>query len=149
MYALSIVRSFMEETPTNILSQWKPSPTGSDEQATVLLQNSLGQMATVALSMHSKQPKRAMISCERGYIEIMEYPRADKAVIVDAETGARTEVAAGSTADALYYEMLDMEHAVQTKDASAMCLGYSRDVMDIMTRLRKEWGMKYPGEKWD
>ena len=149
VYALSIVRSFMEETPTNILSQWKPSPTGSDEQATVLLQNSLGQMATVALSMHSKQPKRAMISCEKGYIEIMEYPRADKAVIVDAETGARTEVAAGSTADALYYEMLDMEHAVQTRDASAMCLGYSRDVMDIMTRLRKEWGMKYPGEEWD
>ena len=143
VYALSIVRSFMEETPTNILSQWKPSPTGSDEQATVLLQNSLGQMATVALSMHSKQPKRAMISCEKGYIEIMEYPRADKAVIVDAETGARTEVAAGSTADALYYEMLDMEHAVQTRDASAMCLGYSRDVMDIMTRLRKE------GEEWD
>ena len=68
---------------------------------------------------------------------------------VDAETGARTEVAAGSTADALYYEMLDMEHAVQTRDASAMCLGYSRDVMDIMTRLRKEWGMKYPGEEWD
>ena len=149
VYALSIVRSFMEETPTNVLSQWKPSPTGSDEQATVLLQNSLGQMATVALSMHSKQPKRAMISCEKGYIEIMEYPRADKAVIVDAETGARTEVAAGSTADALYYEMLDMEHAVQTRDASAMCLGYSRDVMDIMTRLRKEWGMKYPGEEWD
>ena len=27
--------------------------------------------------------------------------------------------------------------------------GYSRDVMDIMTRLRKEWGMKYPGEEWD
>ena len=135
VYALSIVRSFMEET--------------SDEQATVLLQNRLGQMATVALSMHSKQPKRAMISCEKGYIEIMEYPRADKAVIVDAETGARTEVAAGSTADALYYEMLDMEHAVQTRDASAMCLGYSRDVMDIMTRLRKEWGMKYPGEEWD
>ena len=50
---------------------------------------------------------------------------------------------------ALYYEMLDMEHAVQTRDASAMCLGYSRDVMDIMTRLRKEWGMKYPGEEWD
>ena len=45
--------------------------------------------------------------------------------------------------------MLDMEHAVQTRDASAMCLGYSRDVMDIMTRLRKEWGMKYPGEEGD
>ena len=56
VYALSVVRSFMDETPTNILSQWKPSPTGSDEQATVLLQNSQGQMATVALSNSQNAP---------------------------------------------------------------------------------------------
>lgn len=70
VYALSIVRSFMAEKPTEILSQWQPSPTGSDEFSTILLKNLRGQMATVALSMHSKQPKRAVISCERGYIEI-------------------------------------------------------------------------------
>lgn len=149
VYALSIVRSFMDETPTNILSQWKPSPTGSDEQATVLLQNSQGQMATVALSMHSKQPKRAMISCEKGYIEIMEYPRADKAVIVDVETGERTEITEGETGNALYYEMLDMEQAVRSGNANGMHLEYTKDVMDIMTKLRKDWGMKYPEENWD
>lgn len=148
VYALSIVRSFMEEKPEDIVSQWKASPTGSDEQATILLKNKQEQMATVALSMHSKQPKRAMISCEKGYIEIMEYPRADKAVIVDAESGERTEIESGETANALYYEMMDMEQAVRSGDASNMRLQYSKDVMDIMTRLRKDWGMKYPGEQW-
>lgn len=148
VYALSIVRSFMEEKPEDIVSQWKASPTGSDEQATILLKNKQEQMATVALSMHSKQPKRAMISCEKGYIEIMEYPRADKAVIVDANTGNVREIACGDTANALYYEMLDMENAVKTGDASSMHLAYSKDVMDIMTRLRKSWNMKYPGETW-
>ena len=116
--------------------------------ATMLLKNGQGQMATVALSMHSKQPKRAMISCEKGYIEIMEYPRADKAVIVDAETGHVTSVEAGETANALYYEMLDREEAVKSGDASSMQLEYSRDVMEIMTRMRKSWNMKYPGEEW-
>lgn len=148
VYALSIVRSFMDENPTEILSQWKPSPTGSDEQATILLKNSKQQMATVALSMHSKQPKRAMISCENGYIEIMEYPRADKAIIVNAETGEKKEITAGNTTDALYYEMLDMENAVKTGDTSAMKLEYTKDVMDIMTKLRKSWNMKYPKEEW-
>ena len=148
VYALSIVRSFMEEKPEDIVSQWKASPTGSDEQATILLKNKQEQMATVALSMHSKQPKRAMISCEKGYIEITEYPRADKAVIVDAESGKRTEIESGETANALYYEMMDMEQAVRSGDASNMQLQYSKDVMDIMTRLRKDWGMKYPGEQW-
>ncbi len=148
VYALSIVRSFMDETPTDIVSQWKASPTGSDEQATILLKNKQDQMATVALSMHSKQPKRAMISCEKGYIEIMEYPRADKAVLVDAETGEKTEVECGDTLNALYYEMQDMEAAVKTGDTACMHLEYSKDVMDIMTKLRKDWNMKYPNEEW-
>ncbi len=148
VYALSIVRSFMDEKPAEILSQWKPAPSGSDEQATILLKNSLGQMATVALSMHSKQPKRAVISCEKGYIEIVEYPRADKAVIVDAETGAAREVAAGERPNALYYEMLDMEKAVRTKNISELKLDFSKDVMDIMTALRKSWNLKYPNEEW-
>ena len=147
VYALSIVRSFMDSKPEKLMSQWLPAPTGVDEQATVLLQNDLGQMATVALSMHSKQPKRAMISCEKGYIEIMEYPRADKAIIVDAESGAVETVEEGSTADALYYEMTDMENAVQSGDHSAMQLEFSRDVMDIMTRLRNQWGLTYPEEE--
>ena len=148
VYALSVVRSFMDEKPTEILSQWKPSPTGSDEQATILLKNSLGQMATAALSMHSKQPKRAIISCEKGYIEIMEYPRADKAIIVDAETGSTKEISDGERANALFYEMTDMENAVKNHDDSEMKLEFTKDVMDIMTTFRKNWKMQYPNEKW-
>ena len=146
VYALSIVRSFMEEKPEDIVSQWKASPTGSDEQATILLKNKQEQMATVALSLHSKQPKRAMISCEKGYIEIMEYPRADRAEIVDASTGEKKEISCGKTEDALFYEMTDMERAVESGDETEMYLNYTKDVMDIMTGLRREWGLKYPEE---
>lgn len=35
----------------------------------------------------SKQPKRGMISCEKGFIEVMEYPRAWEAKITYAEDG--------------------------------------------------------------
>lgn len=146
VYALSIVRSFMTEKPADIVSQWKPSPAGSDEQAAILLKNKDGQMATVALSLHSKQPKRAVISCEKGYIEIMEYPRADRAEIVDASTGEKKEISCGKTEDALFYEMTDMERAVESGDETEMYLNYTKDVMDIMTGLRREWGLKYPEE---
>ena len=69
-------------------------------------------MATVMLSLHSKQPKRGMISCERGYIEIMEYPRAGEAKVTYTDTGKTEIIEAGDNADALYYEVLDMEHAI-------------------------------------
>lgn len=147
VYALSIVRSFMEESPRHILSQWKKAPTGVDEQATILLQNDQGQMATVSLSMHSKQPKRAMISCEKAYIEIMEFPRADVAVITDAATGEKTEIICGKREDALFYELSDMESAVGSGDTHHMRLQYSEDVMRIMTSLRQEWGLAYPEEE--
>ncbi|MGN1130117.1 MAG: Gfo/Idh/MocA family protein, partial [Ruminococcus sp.] len=81
VYALSFIRWFMDSKPTQLLSQVKTAPTGVDEQAGLLLTNDQGQMATVMLSLHSKQPKRGMISCEKGYIEVMEYPRAWEATI--------------------------------------------------------------------
>ena len=68
VYALSVIRWFFDSKPDNMLSQLKTAPTGVDEQASLLLSDKEGQMATVMLSLHSKQPKRAMISCENGYI---------------------------------------------------------------------------------
>ena len=145
VYALSFIRWFMDSKPDKLLSQVKPAPTGVDEQAGLLLMNKEGQMATVMLSLHSKQPKRAMISCENGYIEIMEYPRAWEAKIT--YTDGRTElVSAGENSDALYYEITDMEKAVNG-DKNVMRLDYTADVMEIMTRFRQEHGIIYPEEE--
>ena len=147
VYALSIARSFMGSKPTQIASQWQPAPTGVDEMASILLKNGEGQMAAVALSLHSKQPKRAMISFEKGYLEIMEYPRAAKAVFTDAVTGQQREITAGEPKDALWYEICDMEEAIRLNDSRPLRLKESMDVMEIMTGLRREWGLKYPEEQ--
>lgn len=145
VYALSFIRWFMDSKPTNIVSQVKSAPTGVDEQATILLQNDEGQMATVALSLHSKQPKRGMVSCEKGYIEIMEYPRAWEATITYTEDGSTEKIEAGVHEEALKYEMEDMEKAINGDD-SGIFIDYTKDVMDIMTQIRREWGMYYPEE---
>ena len=112
VYALSFIRWFMDSKPDQLLSQMKAAPTGVDEQAGLLLTNKEGQMATVMLSLHSKQPKRGMVSCEKGYIEVMEYPRAWEAKIVDAESGEVQVIKAGVHEDALAYELSDMEKAI-------------------------------------
>lgn len=147
VYSLSLARSFMSSQPTEIKSQVKFAESGVDEQASIIMMNDESEMATITLSLHSKQPKRAVISFEKGYIEIMEYPRADKAIIVDAETGEKTEILEGKTELALMYEMEDMEHAVKSGDLSGLKLDNTIDVMKIMTDLRKEWGLVYPEER--
>lgn len=145
VYALSFIRFFMSEKPNKLLSQVKSAPTGVDEQAGLLLMNSIGQMATVMLSLHSKQPKRGMISCENGYIEVMEYPRAWEASITYTDTGKTEVITAGNNSDALAYELADMESAVRD-GTDCMYLDYTRDVMDMMTEFRYSWGFKYPEE---
>ena len=145
VYALSFVRWFMESKPDVVLSQYNPAPTGVDESSVFVLKNAEAQMATVALSLHSKQPKRGMISCEKGYIEIMEYPRAEEAVITYVD-GTKETVRAGAHEDALMYELQDMEMSIQG-DTSHIYAEYTEEVMEIMTSLRREWGIVYPEEE--
>lgn len=146
VYALSFIRWFMDSKPTELLSQVKTAPTEVDEQAGLLLMNKEGQMATVMLSLHSKQPKRGMISCEKGYIEVMDYPRAWEATITYTDSGETELVKAGENADALAYELDDMEKAI-FGDTECMHLDYTIDVMDMMTEFRKQWNLKYPEEE--
>lgn len=147
VYSLSLARSFMSSQPTEIKSQVKFAESGVDEQASIIMLNDESEMATITLSLHSKQPKRAVISFEKGYIEITEYPRTDKAFIVDAETGEKAEISEGETELALMYEMEDMEYAIKNGDVSGLKLDNTIDVMKIMTDLRKEWGLVYPEER--
>lgn len=146
VYALSFVRWFLDAKPDKLLSQVKTAPTGVDEQAGLLMTNPEGQMATVMLSLRSKQPKRGMVSCEKGYIEIMEYPRAWEAKITDADSGNVEVIRAGDCRDALLYEIADMERAV-AGEPECMYLNLTEDVMDMMTRFRKSWGVSYPEEE--
>ena len=145
VYALSFVRWFMTSQPTEMVSQVKLAPTGVDEQAGILLTNAEGEMATVTLSLHAKQPKRGTIAYDKGYIELYEYPRGQKAVITYTEDGSQEIIKAGETAKALQYEVLDMEAAVAGENDYTY-LNYSRDVMELMTQLRKDWGLTYPEE---
>ena len=88
----------------------------------------------------------AVITCEKAYIEIMEYPRADQASIVWTETGAREELQVGNTAQALSYVLADMERAVAGDEYARSQIGTSADVMELMTNLRADWNFKYPEE---
>ncbi|KIR03837.1 hypothetical protein P261_02652 [Lachnospiraceae bacterium TWA4] len=145
VYALSFVRRFMSSVPTDILSQVKYAPTGVDEQAGILLKNKEEEMATIIISLHSKQPKRGTLSFDKAYVEIFEYPRGQEAIITYTEDGHKEIITDGSTDKALEYEIIDMENAVSGENDN-MCLAYTKDVMKIMTDIRKEWGMFYPEE---
>ena len=88
-----------------------------------------------------------MLSFEKCYVEVMNYPRADVARITWTDDGHVEEVRAGEEAYALCYEMADLERAVAGDEVEQSMIAYSVDVMALMTNLRREWGIRYPEEE--
>ena len=147
-----LAEPFMVLATQNPLESFGTFPLPDAQMDRFFMRLSLGymnreqEMATVTLSLHAKQPKRGMISFDKAYVEMYEYPRGQKAVITYTEDGHTEEIVAGATADALGYEGEDMEQAI-AGHPELMKLELTEDVMKMMTRIRKDWGLTYPEEE--
>ena len=193
VYATAFARWFLDAVPTQVLTTAELAPTGVDEQSGIILKNDRGQMVVMALSLTAKQPKRGVVSCEKGYSEISEYPRADSALIHWTDDGRTETVTAGRREEALQYEVRDMQHyldgwkagglgqagepeqrgtasvaaagegllppsmraagltaavpgAAPVCDDAAALLAQSQEEMAVLTEVRRQWGVMYPGE---
>ncbi|MFQ6791413.1 MAG: Gfo/Idh/MocA family protein [Thomasclavelia sp.] len=145
VYATSFARYFMQSKPDTVLTTANYFETGVDETSGIILRNPEGEMAVIALTMRAKQPKRGVVAGEKGYIEVNNYPRGNKATITYTDDGHIEVIEAGDTALALDYEVQDMQDYINNQGGQEN-LTYIRDVMDTLTTIRKQWGMVYPFE---
>lgn len=144
-YALSFARFFLSAQPHEVLTTVKKFETGVDEQSGIILKNDADEMAVVTLTMRTKMPKRGVVAGDLGFITVDNFPRATRAMITYLD-GTTEVVEAGVEAKALEYEILDMENYILNNGGDDV-LQLSVDVMDIMTDVRNQWGIKYPFEK--
>ncbi|MGM9988146.1 MAG: Gfo/Idh/MocA family protein, partial [Bacillaceae bacterium] len=145
VYAVSFARYFMDSKPNVVLTTANYFETGVDEQSGIIMKNDCDQMAVISLTMRAKQPKRGVIAGESGYIEINNYPRADKATITYTVDGRTQEITVGTTASALHYEVEDMQAAIREQNG-ANYLQLTSDVTHVLSEIRNQWGFKYPFE---
>lgn len=138
VYAVSFARWFMASKPNTVLTTMTPFETGVDESSGILLQNKEMEIATISLTMRAKQPKRGLVACENGYIEIYNFPRADKATITYTSDGHTEEIVCGESGLALNYEIRDMEEYVSNLNGQTnlQCI---QDVMDVLTSVQESW----------
>lgn len=138
VYVVSFARWFMESMPNKVLTTMTPFETGVDESSGILLQNKEMEIATISLTMRAKQPKRGLVACENGYIEVYNFPRADKATITYTSDGHTEEIVCGESGLALNYEIRDMEEYVSNLNGQTnlQCI---QDVMDVLTSVQESW----------
>lgn len=144
-YALSFSRYFLSSMPNEILTTVKKAETGVDDQSGIILKTENGEMAVVTLAFRSKMPKRGIVSCDKGFITVDDFPRATKATITYLD-GKIEEINIGEVQKALDYEVEFMEKSIlNLEKTKASELTY--DVISIMDNVREQWGIVYPFEK--
>lgn len=143
-YALSFARYFLSNTPNDIVTTVKKFETGVDEEAGIVLKNSVDEMAVISLTMRAKMPKMGIVAGELGYILVEDFPRADKAII-NYNDGRVETLQVGEKPKALNYEIEYMDNCIFDK-CNENTLNLSADVMNIMDEIRKQWKVKYPFE---
>ena len=146
VYALSFVRPFLKSQPDVVLTTVKRFETGVDESSGIILKNKDDEMAVIALTMRAKQPKQGVIACEHGFITVGNYPRADRATVTWTEDGRVETIEAGETAKALQYEAEYVDR-VLNGEIEDRTMEYTTDVMEIMTNVRRQWGITFPFER--
>ncbi|MFC0233509.1 Gfo/Idh/MocA family protein [Vagococcus entomophilus] len=146
VYALAFSRYFMSSQPVNLATMVNYFETGVDEQSIITMKNFQQEMAVITLTMQAKQPKRALISGTKGYVEVLNYPRAESASVTFTKNGKKEIIEVGETHRALEYEVKDMQELVEQGEYEHS-LSYTLDVLHTMDNVRNEWGLIYPFEQ--
>ena len=139
VYALACAEMYTNKSIESIISDVEFAESGVDKSFGAVIKREDGQIVTVTCSLCSKLPKKIIISCDKAYIEIENYPRADSALIVYND-GHMEKVCEGNSKNALIYEVENFE-----KDAYSYQV-HTKNVMHIVSELKNMWGLFYECE---
>lgn len=141
VYALSFVQYFLNSKPMKVNTLVQLYETGVDEISTISYSTEDGTLGNVTLSFRGKLPKQGVIVCENAYITILDYPRANQAIITYSD-GETEIIKAGKEKNALRYEMENIsEMILSNKDLSEIKNTIS--VNDLMDRTAAKWKMNW------
>ncbi|GEL15556.1 Gfo/Idh/MocA family protein [Pediococcus cellicola] len=144
VYAFSFARLFMSETPELIGTKMVKYKTGVDDQSSFLLDNCNNEQVTIALNLAARMPRLGLVVFENGFFTVENFARATTATFTDADLHSKM-ISAGDMSKAITYEVEDMKRAIITKKNPT--LEMTRDVMTVMSKARKEWKLRFEGEK--
>lgn len=135
-YAVSFARYFLSSTPVVVATTMVPFSTGVDEQSVTILRTKEDELATVSLTFQAKMPKIGIVAFENGYLEINDYPRADKATLTYTD-GSKETIISGASNAAFSYEIDNLTATIEGKPNKSLFL--THDVIAILDQMQKDW----------
>lgn len=130
-------------------SSVRMTDTGVDAMESITLFFKDGRMAVLTHDIYSRSDRKGIFYGEKGYIVVENINNPRSIAVYDAEDRLLKQMDVPEQISGYEYEVRECIEAIRAgaKESSSMPLSDSALVMEIMDRLRKQWGMVYPREE--
>lgn len=152
IYPISVVSYLLGETPADIRSFAGFSSGGVDELADYLFRFPSGSMAQISTSFTLKMESAARIYGTKGYIEFSPFPAGPGTRLFrhdgTNEILAEEDLTVDQAENGFIYQVAESVRCLKEglTESPIISLDETVALMEVMDRMRKEWGFRYPFE---
>lgn len=148
IYPITIASIAFGEAPYNIHGFAHVGEHGVDEQAAFVLAYSGGRLATLSSAVRTKTNWDAYIHGETGTIRIHSPFWQPTKVSLIPDEGEEITVEVPHESLGFEYEIREVMRCLDEGLLECPDMSHARtlEVMEVMDKLRKQWGLHYPGE---
>lgn len=148
VYPIAFSAYFMNIKPDTITASGVLTNTGVDERTGVILQYG-DTTASIFNSMVNIMANKGMLYGEKGYIEIPDFYKASSAFLYDDYHHLQDKFEDDRTTKGYNYEIQHATDAILQGNIESDIMPHSRsnEIQEIMTEVRRQIGLVYPGEQ--
>jgi predicted dehydrogenase len=153
VYPISFACYMLDELPSEIKSMTCFSDKGVDELSGYMFRFPSGCLASISTSYNLKMRNDAVIYGTEGFIEYPQYQGGEKFTINKHEGTNEVkdtiEVFEKNNTNGFIYQAEEVVQCIREGrlESKIMSLQETIAIMEIMDKMRAEWGFKYPFEK--
>lgn len=148
IYVISFASMIYQKFPVEVIGLSHIGDWGSDEQGVAIFKYDQGEMADLSFALRTAASNEAYVLGTKGYIKIDDVfavPTKATLVINKVEEAVLEESIVGN---ALNYEAEEVMRCLRLglKESPFMPLDESIQIMELMDRIRKPWGLVYSND---
>ncbi len=152
IYPISFVCYLLGETPVEIKSMAQFSELGVDEISNYMFRFPSGCLANITTSYNLKMRNEAKIYGSTGFIEFPDFQAGERFTIYKHngtnEISDTIEVFEKNNSNGFIYQVEEVVRCIKEGkiESSIIPLSETVAIMEVMDKMRAEWGFKYPFE---
>jgi len=148
IYPINFAQMIFKHDPYEISSAIIQAPTGVDAQSAYIFKYTDGALAVMNAAVNVETLHNAWIYGSEGFIHIPEFFHA-KTLHVQRIDGYKETFSVPFESTGYSYEALEVMNCIANNrvESTIMPLSETLRIMQLMDRIREQWGLTYPGER--